>query len=322
MKAFQRYFIKREYAYSTIMQHKQNVSLFFTWLKTENISIRKCGYSEMIRFLDSSLIGSFRFRENKRYINRILNSVTYYFDFLAEKTKSMINPARYIRIKSNDKRLVHDLLDYNELLELYSHNSPRSPRQVRNRVILGFIIFQGLTAMELQNLKIEDIRFEEGNVLIREGYQNSLKKGTASRILALEAIQMVDLIEYLRQIRPKILAGKYLNESGRKPISRNRVKRTNQVILSLKGSPHLKNTLHHLFIDLKKNNIKVKSGRQLRQSIIAHWLTKYNLRKVQYLAGHRYVSSTEWYKGNNLEALKREVDIYHPLKLKYSRGFQ
>jgi integrase/recombinase XerD len=321
MRAFQRYFIKREYADSTIKQHMQNVSLFLAWLKTEHISIRQCGYSEMIRFIDSSLISSLRFRENKRYINRILNSVTYYFDFLAEKTPTMINPARNIRIKSSDKRLVHDLLDYNELIELYSQNNPRTPRQVRNRVILGFIIFQGLTAMELQNLKIEDLRFEEGNVLIQENYQNYLKKGTARRILALEAIQMVDLVEYLHQIRPKILAGKYLNESGRKPGRRNRAKRTNQVILSLKGSPNLKNTLQHLFIDLKKRNSKVKSGRQLRQSIIAHWLTKYNLRKVQYLAGHRYVSSTEWYKGNDLEALKREVDIYHPLKLKYSKVF-
>jgi integrase/recombinase XerD len=321
MKAFHKYLQNKGYADSTIKQHKQNASLFLTWLNTEHLSVRQCGYSEMIRFIDSSLINSIGFRENKKYLNRILNSITYYFDFITERSPSLINPARNIRIKSSDKRLVHDLLDYNELIELYSHNMLRNPRQVRNQVILGFIIFQGLTAMELQNLKIEDLRFEEGKILIRESCQNSLKKGTARRLLHLGAIQMIDLVKYLNQIRPKILTGKYLNESGRKPVRSNRVKRTNQVILSLKGSPQIKNTLHHLFIDLRKINPKVKSSRQLRQSIIAHWLTKHNLRKVQYLAGHRYVSSTEWYKGSNLEALKREIEIYHPMKLKYSQVF-
>jgi integrase/recombinase XerD len=130
---------------------------------------------------------------------------------------------------------------------------------------------------------------------------------------------MVDLVEYLSLIRPRILTGKFLNTSGRNPKRNKRVKTTNQVILSLKGSPNLKNTLHHLFIDLKKRNQKIKSGRQLRQSLIAYWLTKHNLRKVQYMAGHRFVSSTEWYKGSNMEELKREINAYHPLKLNYSR---
>jgi hypothetical protein len=39
------------------------------------------------------------------------------------------------------------------------------------------------------------------------------------------------------------------------------------------------------------------------------------------MAGHRFVSSTEWYKGANMEELKREIDVYHPLKLKYSMVF-
>lgn len=36
-----------------------------------------------------------------------------------------------------------------------------------------------------------------------------------------------------------------------------------------------------------------------------------NLRKVQIMAGHRYVSSTEAYKAKNMEALKENIGKYH-----------
>jgi integrase/recombinase XerD len=321
MKSFHRYLLKKGLANSTIKQHVQNIAFFLTWLDGENKSVKQCGYSEMVRFIDSSIMDSSGSQKKKKDINRILTSVTYYFDSIAEKNPIVRNPASNIRIKTAGKRLVHDLLEYKDLIELYGLHKSRTPRQIRNHVILGFLIFQGLTASELQYLKVGDLRFEEGKVLINGAQDNSLKKGTTSRILPLEAIQMVELVEYLGLIRPKILSGKYLNNSGRKPKRNRKVKFTNQVILSLKGAADLKNTLHHLFIDLKKSNSKVKSSRQLRQSLIAYWLTKFNLRKVQYMAGHRFVSSTEWYKGSNMEELKREIDVYHPLKLKYSRVF-
>lgn len=38
-------------------------------------------------------------------------------------------------------------------------------------------------------------------------------------------------------------------------------------------------------------------------SVITNWLQYYNLREVQYMAGHKYVSSTERYRTDNLEDL-------------------
>ena len=67
-----------------------------------------------------------------------------------------------------------------------------------------------------------------------------------------------------------------------------------------------------LLTHLKKMNSKVKTLEQLRASVIVHWLKLYNLRKVQVMAGHRYISSTESYKANNLDDLKEEIKKYHP----------
>ena len=65
---------------------------------------------------------------------------------------------------------------------------------------------------------------------------------------------------------------------------------------------------------LKKYNRKVENIQQIRASVITNWLSLYNLRKTQYLAGHRYISSTERYLQDDLENLHEIVNNYHPIQ--------
>ena len=48
--------------------------------------------------------------------------------------------------------------------------------------------------------------------------------------------------------------------------------------------------------------------------MIVNWLKIHNLRKTQVLAGHRYISSTERYKQDNLESLHEMINSFHPIK--------
>jgi integrase/recombinase XerD len=59
---------------------------------------------------------------------------------------------------------------------------------------------------------------------------------------------------------------------------------------------------------------RLNSMAQIRSSLITNWLKHYNLRETQYMAGHKYVSSTERYRTDNLEGLQKELEKYHPLK--------
>jgi integrase/recombinase XerD len=47
--------------------------------------------------------------------------------------------------------------------------------------------------------------------------------------------------------------------------------------------------------------------------VIAHWLKANNLRQVQYMAGHQYVSSTQRYQLTTLDDLKGELQKHHPM---------
>jgi integrase/recombinase XerD len=47
--------------------------------------------------------------------------------------------------------------------------------------------------------------------------------------------------------------------------------------------------------------------------VISYWIAVYGLRKAQYLAGHRFISSTEEYQQQDLDELQGDIDKFHPL---------
>ena len=158
---------------------------------------------------------------------------------------------------------------------------------------MGFIIYQGLSALELSNLLVNDIKLREGKVYI------SGTRRSNERELKLESHQVLDLMEYVFNIRKEIL--------------QQAKKESDQLFISIKGSERFHNIIHLLIKKLNQENPKVIALNQLRTSVITHWLKLYNLRQVQNLCGHRYVSSTEGYLVNDLEDLSEEIEKYHPI---------
>ncbi|MEO5996316.1 MAG: hypothetical protein ABIN89_06300 [Chitinophagaceae bacterium] len=53
---------------------------------------------------------------------------------------------------------------------------------------------------------------------------------------------------------------------------------------------------------------------QFKSNVITQWLKQNNLRQVQYMAGHNYISSTQRYQPSNIDELQREVQQHHPMK--------
>ena len=81
----------------------------------------------------------------------------------------------------------------------------------------------------------------------------------------------------------------------------------------MNGNKNIKNSIHHLFNALKKINPKIKSPTQIRTSTISHLQKSIPIRKLQYMAGHKYISSTERYRKNNTDELYRQLELFHPL---------
>ena len=133
------------------------------------------------------------------------------------------------------------------------------------------------------------------------------------RTLKLESLQMLDLQEYISTTRPAILKGEGIYKIGRKPDSINLEKAQRQLFISMHGSDIMKNSFLHLLYSLRKLNPKLINAGQIRQSVITIWLKTKDLRTTQYMAGHRYVSSTERYQVNQLDDLQDALNQFHPL---------
>ena len=69
----------------------------------------------------------------------------------------------------------------------------------------------------------------------------------------------------------------------------------------------------YLFKCLRGDYGYVENALQLRGSVIRYWLSCYHKREVQYMAGHKQLSSTEHYDVGSLDNLGVSLDKHHPL---------
>ncbi|MCF6297917.1 MAG: hypothetical protein L3J08_08045 [Flavobacteriaceae bacterium] len=90
-------------------------------------------------------------------------------------------------------------------------------------------------------------------------------------------------------------------------------KESNQLFISNGKNAHSNDNWKRFAETLRTQHKKFKNFRQIRASIITHWLGMHNLRQVQYMAGHKHISSTETYLVNKLEDLQSDIDKYHPM---------
>jgi len=159
--------------------------------------------------------------------------------------------------------------------------------------MLGLLAYQGLQTEELAMLETSHIKLREGKVDVPGS------KRSNGRMMKLEAHQVMDMYDYVLHTRLEIL-----KESKQQ---------TNKLLVSPSGGTLVSNFMARLMLSLKEINPNVKNANQIRASVITKWLKSYNLREVQYLAGHRYISSTESYLQNDMEGLAEEINKYHPL---------
>lgn len=116
--------------------------------------------------------------------------------------------------------------------------------------------------------------------------------------MKLESHQVFELMDYIQEVRRE-----FLQVYGN----------TDSLFIQWKKGEKFYNITQMMLAHLRKINPRIKNFDQIRASVITAWLKQYDLRKVQYLAGHKYVSSTEAYKANVIDELQADVLKFHPL---------
>jgi integrase/recombinase XerD len=289
---FTHYLQERAYAEKTIRIYESGIKEFLEWTKKHNYLVETIRYADLLHYIKHSQQQG----TSKERIQHQLLAIRHYFNYLVKEGKVKSNPAKGVYIRGIVRRLPHDLTEHEELIKLYERYAINDIRDQRNKVILGLLIHQAVTIEELEMLEPEHIHLREGKISV-PGTDR-----TNERILKLEAAQVFELQEYVSKTRQRILYGPKVNAP----------EKITQLIIGMEGSRHLAGEVGHMMRRL--NHPQVKTASQIRASVIASWTKIHDVRIVQYMSGHKYVSTTERYQATHLEDLQEQLRTYHPLK--------
>jgi len=289
---------------NTIRQKMNYAGYFLKWLESERLRPEDARYNDLLNFMDyCNLEGN-----SRRHINSKLRSIRNFYQYLKKHNPDISNPALNLYVKGIRHRLPSGIISYPVLESLYQSYPNKTLREKRNRVILGLLIYQGVTTGELHWLEPGHVKLKQGKIHIPGTRKSN------HRELELKPFQILELHEYLTETRPKILNEITAPRPARKPYKMNQKRLNDQLFISISGSENIKNSLLHMFRTIQKTHPQLQSPKQIRASVITWWLKNFNLRQVQYMAGHKYVSSTERYQLNNLDKLQEQLEKYHPLE--------
>lgn len=314
---FTAYMQSKGLAPSTITHYQWHLGLFLAWIKKEEIQVTTV---DILKYLEHL--------QTKRQLENISRNVALaglnnYFTFLYKAGQIQSNPTALIKIRGTHKRQLYKIYSAEQLQAMYDnyyHSFIRNfndrcyasirggiaanqreqtllSRQ-RNYIILGMLVYQGLSTNELQKISITDIDLNKATIKISSGTKSN------GRTMPLNASQIGSLINYIENIRPQFFT--YCHQSDK-------------LFFTLPESSKQKTAatnLMHVFKPLTKQVKSIDKAflnfKQVRASVITGWLKTEGLRKAQYMAGHRHISTTEKYLPNQIDGLIDDIAKYNP----------
>jgi site-specific recombinase XerD len=293
---FREYQQKQKYSEKSIRKHEHHLKHFQDWCMVNNKDYQDIGYNNLLEYV--------KYQKSKKVkdpsINNSLNCISIYYDYLISIGKLEYNTARDVRIRCNEKKVLQDILTTKQLDDIYNDfakqpqwsfgNEKIKLLHKRNQVILSLMIYQGLVVGELEKLEVNHVNLNECKIYIPSS------RRSASRTLKLQAVQVIPMQEYIREVRPELL--------------QKRAIETEKLFYDKKFA----DLICRIIKEAKGLNPMVESSNQIRSSVIMNWLKQYNIRQVQYMAGHRSIGSTERYRKEDLQDLSNQLAKYHPLQ--------
>lgn len=282
---FEQYLQDKRYAPDTVRVYLLGQELFTGWLEQEQLTGEAASYNDLLAFMRHLHDQG----KSKRSIHNELNVLRHYFSYLVAEGRREDNPATGLHMRGLVRQLPANLLSREELEALYKQYQLQLQVDREKKIMLGLLIYQGLQTEEITRLAATDIHLREGKIFIKGGRKSN------ERWLPLQAHQVLELQQYIRDNQGK--EGIFLARPVRVDASKI----------------NISNRMRHMTRQLQQLNPRVINANQIRNSVITLWLGQYNLRQVQYMAGHRYVSSTQRYQVLNNDDWQSELQKHHPM---------
>lgn len=294
MKTFEQYLRENNHTESTIEGHLKSFRYFEDWTITQKIEdpsfVKMATVLEYVKELQSQKL-------QVGTINNRLNSLKKYFCYQIEQGLIVKNPIRNLTIRGQEKRVIQNTLNQEELNDLYLNYTtflktklqerkpnnyiPQPKREesnLRYKLIASLLIYQAIQVTELNKLNISDVNLTTGTLYIPSS------KRSNSRVLNLNSIQIISFYEYI-----------------------NTLSEEQEKLFCIDVPKAIPNILS----ELKTINPKIKNTQQIRVSVLVEWIKTYGKRTAQYMIGYKYVSSIEKFEQQDTRTLLELVNKVH-----------
>lgn len=298
--SFETYLQINAYTASTIECYLRTVDKFLNWCSQNRYEPEQMNYRQCTEYFKTLKTGTTKLGKPYRdvTIRNYIGIVKLYFDYLVFDEILNLNPIEDFNYFA-DKNFNHNLLIESELDNLYycfptlDIQPPRCPSvAIRDKIITGLCVFQGLNASALKSLNIDHVDLDKRKLRVPGSNR------TNPRVLALKQCQLAHISSYLNEHRA---------------ILQDKINCYSESLFVL-NTNRFSCIINPLTKKLRTLDYKVTNLKQIRASVITIWLQQYDLRKVQIMVGHRYITSTESYKKSDPDALRSAADVFHLMR--------
>lgn len=276
----------RQYSSHTISNYHRDLNhfyLFYCENKFDILSFNTDKAREYLFFLENQ-------KYKRKSIARKLSALRSFWKYLNYLNLTSKNPFLLLTTPKIPKYLPN-ILSKEQMQDFLDAIPSNSPIEFRNKTICELLYSSGIRIAECVGINIEDIDFNENEILIRG-------KGSKERIIVFGNIAKDLLVRYLENSRSLLLKTNtnavFLNKNG----TRISVRSLQRIIKSLVSKTELNTTLTpHIF----------------RHSFATDLLNGgADLKMVQELLGHANLSTTQIYTHLTETYLKKVYRAAHP----------
>ncbi|HEO8419024.1 tyrosine recombinase XerC [Niallia sp. FSL W8-0635] len=281
--------IEKNYSPYTIEFYTQDINQFFHFMKDQVIDKLEDVSPSDVRIYLTELFSQ---QLARKTIARKISSLRSFYRFLLREKVVENNPFSAVSIPKLEKRLP-DFFYEEELQQLFLSCDTNTPLGLRNKALLELLYATGIRVGECTKIQLSDIDFSVSTVLVRG-------KGQKERYVPFGSFAHQALEAYIKTGRNKLMKNTsthsylFVNYRGG--------------ILTDNGVRDILNKM----MDTSSSQGKIHPHK-LRHSFATHLLANgADMRTVQELLGHAFLTSTQIYTHVTNEYLKKTYMSYHP----------
>jgi integrase/recombinase XerC len=274
----------------TVEYYNHDLEEFFSFLRQEGIGTFQEVDQQSIRLFLTILFDK---KLSRRSVSRKISSLRTFFKFL--EREEIINSNAFLLITlPKASNPIPGFLYEEEMVKLFESNDAETPVGQRNLALLEILYGTGIRVSECQHLRLKDIDFSIGTLLVKG-------KGNKERYVPFGSFADKALQLYIHDGRKQLLEKSEVNSES--------------VFLNARGTPITTRGIRSILnkmVEKAALTIHVHPHK-LRHTFATHMLNEgADLRTVQELLGHESLSSTQVYTHVTKDHLRNIYLNSHP----------